>query len=144
MTIFVIKHPLYISLLFRSPLKIILLLYDKYILHLHRQCERVVICTKKMCIYVICKNIYITLQIFLFIPFSVPRFSNNQSFIINNDASIWVERSRVKREPQAIKKHKLEYRKRKKTNDEMSKLAGSPRRRVPCCHSDFKSVLKQS
>ena len=49
-----------------------------YMVHLHRQCERVVICTKKMCIYVIRKNMYITLHIFLFIQFSVPRFSNTQ------------------------------------------------------------------
>ena len=70
--IFVIKHPLYICLLFHLPLKIILLLYGEYIVHLHRQCERGVIGTEKMCIYVIRKNMYITLHIFLFIPFSVP------------------------------------------------------------------------
>ena len=71
---FVIKQPLYICLLFRLPLRIILLIYGKYIVHLPRQWERVVICTKNMCIhvYIIRKNMYITLHNFLFIPFSVP------------------------------------------------------------------------
>ena len=72
LTVFVIKHLLYICLLFRLPLRLMRLLYGKYIVHLHRKCETVVICTKKMCIYVIRKNMYITLYIFLFIPFSVP------------------------------------------------------------------------
>ena len=60
------------QLLFRLPLKFKLLIYGEYILHLDHQCERGVICSKKMCIYVIRNNMYITLQIFLFIPFSVP------------------------------------------------------------------------
>ena len=84
------------------------------------------------------------------VPFSVPCFSNTQWPWVPNEQIFfslllsimtptcewknteWNEKS------QAIKKHKLKY--RKWWNVE-AKLAGSPRRRVPCCHSDFKSVL---
>ena len=72
--LYILKTPtLYICLLFHLPLRIILLLYCKYKAHLHRQCERVVICTKKMCIYVIHKN-----TVFHSVLFSVPRFSKTQ------------------------------------------------------------------
>ena len=127
MTFLLLKHPLYICLQFHLPLRIILLLYGEYIVHLHRQCERG-------------GDPFRFLFRVLVIPNGHECRTNNLFSLLSSimtppcewKNTEWNEKS------QAIKKHKLKYR---NWWDVEAKLAGSPRRRVPSCHSDFKSVL---
>ena len=79
--ILVIKHTLYIRFISPLPLRMKILFYGEYIVHLHCQWERRVIHTKL--VYICLTQVYIYgIAYFLFhsvfhsVPFSVPRFSN--------------------------------------------------------------------
>ena len=79
--ILVIKHTLYICNIFPLPLRMIILFYGEYRVHLHCQWERRVIHTK--IVFICFTQVYVYgIAYFLFhsvfhsVPFSVPRFSN--------------------------------------------------------------------